>query len=149
MCLTYCHQRNILFDSDTDDVCGVCKLNRRAEQSCENCRHEQGEACALTRAALPSRRWCCHCNADTQHGWRAFSIENVRGSLRRQPFAATLDIYGAEYEAIGGVLYRVNLDSLAVPLVYGVPVEHWMPALAPVSQDQADRPVEWDWSRLL
>jgi hypothetical protein len=148
MCLTYCHPCDILFDSDTDDVCGVCKLNRPAGQSCGACRHEQGEVCALTRAALPSRRWCCHCNADTQHGWRVFAIENTRGSLRRQPLAATLDIYGAEYEAIGG-LYRVNLDSLAVPLVYGVPVEHWMPALIGERDTSPSRSVEWDWSRLL
>jgi len=40
MCLTYCHRRDLFFDSDTDDVCGVCSFNFQDEKACDVCVHQ-------------------------------------------------------------------------------------------------------------
>ena len=149
MCLTYCHRRDLLFDSDTDDVCGVCSFNFQDEKTCDVCVHQTSakslsdeRACALARAPQPARRWCCHCNVQPKSGWRGLdpSGKDMRGHLRRlcvdlpwanhaTPMAVVLEMYGAEYQSNAQGEYTLNLDSLAVPLVYGVPVEHWTNAI--------------------
>ena len=138
MCLTYCHRRDLFFDSDTDDVCGVCSFNFQDDKACDACVHQSGEptlaaerACALAHAPQPARRWCCHCNVQPKSGWRGLdpSGKDMRGHLRRLPMAVVLEMYGAEYQSNAQNEYTLNLDSLAVPLVYGVPVEHWTNAV--------------------
>jgi hypothetical protein len=139
MCLTYCHRRDLFFDSDTDDVCGVCSFNFQDEptllaagrKACNDCVHQSGDACALAHAPQPARRWCCHCNVRPRGGWADVTIRRVRGHLHRADLALTLNVYEAEYELSAEGVYRVNLDTLAVPLVYGVPVEHWVGAIRP------------------
>jgi len=40
-------------------------------------------------------------------------------------------MFGAVYEDIGGGWFRVQMASLSVPLVYGVPTVHWVDELSP------------------
>ena len=131
MCLTYCHRRDLFFDSDTDDVCGVCPFNFQDDKLCAACVHQSADACALAHAPQPARRWCCHCNVQPKSGWRGLapSRKDMRGHLRRLSLADVLEMYGAEYQSSGPGEYTLNLDSLSVPLVYGVPVEHWTNAI--------------------
>jgi hypothetical protein len=146
MCLTFCHRRDLLFDSDTDNVCGVCSFNFQDDKACDACVHQSGEptlaaerACALAHAPQPARRWCCHCNVQPKSGWRGLdsSGKDLRGHLRRLPLAHVLEMYGAEYQSGEPGEYTLNLDSLAVPLVYGVPVEHWTNAIRRGLADEA------------
>lgn len=136
MCLTFCHKREILYDSDTDDVCGMCQHNFPDGKRCESCTHQQRGAatCALTAAPLPMRRWCCHHSLWRRYlpgeGERVFGTHHLKGYLRLRPLETVLTEYGVEYEPTGGDLCRVQMASLSVPLVYGVPVEHWPTTIA-------------------
>lgn len=128
MCLCYCHNRNILFDSDENDVCGDCVHNTARGRNCASCMHAAGNICQMSRAALPTRRWCCHHDVTPRRGWRALTNRDLRGCLRFNGLAAVLGLYDAEYRESGGAVL-VNLDALAIPLIYGVPVSHWPDAV--------------------
>jgi hypothetical protein len=157
MCLTFCHVREILYDSDTEDVCGMCPHNFPDGKRCEGCAHQQSDeamsvdtysVCVLTAAPLPARRWCCHHGLWRRYpaleGVRVFGAHHLKGYLRLKPLETVLAEYGVEYEPAGGGLCRVQMASLSIPLVYGVPVEHWPATIAESAQSEQGVEIEAD-----
>ena len=128
MCLTYCHIRGIVYDSDTDEVCGVCGYNLPDGRDCACCTHCEGNGtCALTHSPTPARGWCCHHNVKLSTGEVAISQADVRGTLRFVGVPDVFDLYDAIYAADEDKedRYTIDLDSLATPITYGIPTVHW------------------------
>jgi hypothetical protein len=127
MCLTLCHVRRVLYDSDTDEVCGVCIHNQPdPSRSCDTCRHRRGGRCGLTQAPRPAGGWCCHCNAVPLLGTLDVGEDTVRGAVRFYGLGRLLMLYDVDWERTDGdATYSVAIASLALPLTYGIPTVHW------------------------
>lgn len=127
MCLTLCHIREVLYDSDTDEVCGVCIYNQPdPSRSCNTCSHHQAGRCRLTQAPRPARHWCCHCNAVPLSGTLNVGADTVRGVVRFFGLPRLLMLYDVDWEGTDdGATYGVQIASLALPLTYGIPTVHW------------------------
>lgn len=137
MCLQWCHVHSWLIDNDLP--CAGCERGEAARLpaawSCASCTHliarnNQAAMCGLTREAPPLIGRCCHWQAepstladlaigdDAIAPWLAGTAVTI---FERSPSAPPVSV------AAGQVL--VALDSLSVPLVYGVPAADWDAAL--------------------
>ncbi len=140
MCLTFCHKRNILYDSDTNEVCDVCPDNWGQYKSCQTCNHRRDKQCGLTSAPIPEDRWCCHYNVIQVDGTVLVEMEQLKGqSVRSLGLRHAFQIWDTEYSDEGDGQYQVILSSLAVPLVFGMPMTHWANALLENSKVVWDR----------
>lgn len=143
MCLTWCHKRSVLIDTDTDDVCGMCVHNLPPAGGihCATCCHKAGSVCQATGAPLPERLWCCHHDVSLNEGQLTVTTDHLRGALRFVEMPHVLDLYGAVYCGHGpDGSYSVELESLSRPAVFGVSTVHWEEAL--YSSDDGAEPVE-------
>jgi hypothetical protein len=127
MCLTFCHVRRILFDSDVDDVCAPCRHNVPQGRRCAACQHadEERDLCTLTHAPLPARGWCCHYNASLAARRQSVTASHLKGHLAYAGLVDALQLYQAGYQRQRNGSFLVDIDTLAIPICYGVPTKHW------------------------
>ncbi len=139
MCLQVCHVRKIVMDNHL--ACSHCPPGVRYGKegaSCDGqspCRHwvtRQGKPpmCALTRYALPKARVCCHHDAAplTRRTFAVFAdglADGLLAATGAQTPAALFDSSGVAYHVEGDGVPVIHVDSLGVPLVYGLPSYEW------------------------
>jgi len=137
MCLTLCHQHRILYDSDVQDACLGCPYNEQRGE-CETCDHRAGDVCALTQSPLPKKGWCCHFNADLH---TAPTIRVIRdefwGEIAQRTPEDNFRIWETQYEKNGDE-YVVVVESLTLPVTYGVPTTHWADSVLDEAREQDD-----------
>lgn len=86
----------------------------------------------LTAMRVPKRGWCCHYNADLLSGEIVVSLQTVEAALARDfggDIEEMLVTFGVEGVQDGAGAYRVHVEDLAQPWVYGLPCDEWEEAL--------------------
>ncbi|NNJ12218.1 hypothetical protein EKD04_017960 [Chloroflexales bacterium ZM16-3] len=151
MCLQWCHVWGWLIDNDIS--CWDCPAyGLPPVASCASCAHRRagagGPMCSLTKAALPYVGGCCHHNADLGGvgSARALDALPVAPWLLAAHRAATAEALVASHHSAPDLERRdgrtwLQLDDLAVPLVYGVTADAWGSAVAlPLAEPIPDAP---------
>ncbi len=144
MCLQWCHVRGVLVDNDIacEKLCPPDIRLAQREKRCTDCRHhEAGQIglCLLTNEITPLAETCCHWNAPLWSG----AVRLVLGETVPVALAAahgvesTAQIFemvdtapelAADTPEEGIVM---EIEAMAVPLVYGVVSLDWDAALYP------------------
>ena len=132
MCLSLCHIRRMVYFNHEENLCGGCARNLlRSAGSCVTCQHRQGAVCLLTAMRTPVRGWCCHYDVSPIAGVLSLTPDVV-GPVLRWDFggdiAEMLETFGVAFttHATGAdTEYRVAVEDLAVPWVYGVACDDW------------------------
>lgn len=144
MCLQWCHVRNILVDNDIPCslLCPDEIRLAQQEKDCLDCVHyEEGEIglCLLTHEIAPLSETCCHWNAIRQSG----SVVLVLGKTVPVALAAAHGVRSTAqiFEMVDSAPeldesapqegFEMQIDAMAVPLIYGVTSTDWDAALYP------------------
>jgi hypothetical protein len=144
MCLTWCHVRQRVFNSDVSCDCHCPSTIRLAHvgRTCQSCEHMisrglQRPLCGLTRQPTPYANSCCHWDATISTGVRFVGpTDLVDGLLEATEVSSTALLFMESWLADGapevqpegdGVYLRV--EELALPEVYGVPAYQWDEAI--------------------
>ena len=135
MCITWCHQRQILYWNHDDCHPLDCPMVNAKHGRCEDCCHRRDETCGLTNTLLPEADGCCHWNVEPAQGPQIIHREMLTslgmGMTDTEEFILlSLD---ALYDRDATGRLTVDPDELGLPFTYGLGTEH--------------RPVEEiDWS---
>ena len=144
MCLQWCHVRGVLVDNDIPctQLCPDEIRLAQAERRCPDCQHyEPGEVglCLLTHEITPLAESCCHWNVQPQRGQviltlretvpvalaAAHGVESTAQIFEMVETAPELD-EDAPQEGL-----EMQIEAMAVPLVYGIVSIDWDVALYP------------------
>ena len=144
MCLQWCHVRGVLVDNDIPctQLCPDEIRLAHEKKNCRSCTHYQpGEValCLLTHEITPLAETCCHWNAEIQSGEvvlvlgetvpvalaKAHCVENTHQIFEMVDTAPELD------ESIPDEGFSMQIEEMAVPLVYGIVSTAWDAALYP------------------
>lgn len=131
MCLTFCHQRGIIYNNHTCDVCEDCPERLGGAGRCEDCRHYAGnDVCDLTKAKVPRWRRCCHWNVERDERFErngaVIPLDAVDPVLLAREYRDDIAVFAEEW---GLDAEGVPVIEIAVPLVYGIPCGEWGEAL--------------------
>jgi hypothetical protein len=145
MCLQWCHVRRLLVDNDIPCalLCPDAIRLAQVEQHCRRCMHYQPAEiglCLLTHEIIPLAGNCCHWNAAIEGGEvLLFLGENVPEALAAaHGVETTTQIFEMVESAPELPEDRpeeglpMQIEELAVPLVYGVVAADWDRALYPL-----------------
>lgn len=130
MCLQWCHVRQMIIHNDF--ACFHCPsaihLAKR-DEDCSTCLHYAGQTCALTKSSIPSQRSCCHHNCEiTQGNTLELTADNIHPMQLIFHNVPDLEaLFWAVESAPEPLVIRpgviqVQMEDLALPLVYGQPV---------------------------
>lgn len=140
MCSQWCHVRNCLIDNDIlcDRIYPEEIRPAQAGNTCATCRHCRGEICCLTQERLPSKRWCCHHNAEVRKFEKVLlrAGQNVPWELlASHEVASVRDLFGQVESApdlspeVPAYGMWLEVEELSIPLVYRVCAACWEAAL--------------------
>ncbi len=144
MCLQWCHVRSMLIDNDipcTQYCPDVIRLAQQ-EKGCPQCRHYEPAdvgLCLLTHEITPLVETCCHWNATLQQGTVTLVLgENVPLALAKahgvESTAQIFEMVDSAPELAANAPQEgivVQIEELAVPLVYGLVSVDWDAASIP------------------
>jgi len=125
MCITWCHQRQILYWNHDNCHPFDCPKANEKHGRCENCRHRlEGEdrlLCSLTRAPLPQAGGCCHYNVKLIAGPQKVTLAVVEmlGPGSNETVRDVLDGFDVAHQIDGQGDVWVDSDELGLPDIYG------------------------------
>jgi hypothetical protein len=130
MCITWCHQRQILYWNHDHCHPVDCPRVREKHGRCEACPHRlEGEGrvlCGLTRAALPEQGGCCHWNVEVTQGRQKVTWEMLvlLDRSRSEPERVVLTMEDVPYQTDETGELWVDPDNLGLPYTYGLGTDH-------------------------
>ena len=133
MCLQWCHvTKQIIHNDHACFHCPTAIRLARENEDCATCTHYRGQTCALTGIAIPAQRNCCHHNVQaTPSGTLELTADNIHPMQLIFHLVDDLEQLfwlvesAPEPKVIRPGVIQVQLDDLAVPFVYGVPISAW------------------------
>lgn len=129
MCITWCHQRQILYWNHDDCHPVDCSKVNQNHGRCETCRHRLALAdrvlCDLTRSALPEQGGCCHWNVTMTQGQQKVTREMlILLAMNSSEPEFVLNREDVPYQTDEQGNLFVDPDKLGLPYTYGLGTDH-------------------------
>ena len=120
MCLTWCHQKQLLYWSHEDCWPQLCTLAGQTHPSCQSCRWVAADLCGLTRAPLPGTG-CCHWNVNLTQTAQKLTTEALAmlGLGYQEDVVDVLEAFDLPFRQDEAEQIWLNPDDLNLPQIYG------------------------------
>jgi hypothetical protein len=143
MCITWCHQRQILYWNHDNCHPVDCPMVNAKHGQCEDCRHrlevEGRVSCGLTRAELPEQGGCCHWNVAVTQGPQKVTRDTlVLLAVSPSGPELVLNVEDVPHRSGENEDVFVDPDELGLPYTYGLGTDHLL-------EEEMEWP-DWDGS---